>query len=348
MGGKAMTIILVIAAITLAISFFCSLFEAALYSVNPSQVELLKREGIPGAERLAALRADVEEPIAAILTINTIAHTIGSAWCGALVSAEYGNQAFGIFAAIFTVLVLSLTEIVPKSIGFRYAVALAPRIAWPLQVLTWLSYPIARPSRMAMRALTGGEDESGPSEDEILVFSRMAAQQGTVRREEYQWVQNALRLDQTSAGALRTPRPVVKLLPADITVGEAIEMQMDWVHSRVPVVEELGSDEVIGMIYRREIFDQAIRDNQAAPLSDFVHPIRCVPESIPGHALMRLFLRERKHMVAVVDEYGSFEGIVTLEDVLEAFLGEEIVDEHDEVVDMQAMARGQRNQSSSK
>lgn len=336
-----MGLIVLIASLTLATSFFCSLFEAALYAISPSQLELMKKRKVRGANRLARLRADAEEPIAAILTVNTIAHTIGAAWCGALVSAEFGDEAFGIFAAVFTFLVLALTEIVPKSVGFRYARTIAPRIAWPLQIMTWISWPVARPARIAMKALTGGESGHGPSEEEILVFSDLAVRGGKVRSEEHEWVKNALRLDQTTAGSLRTPRPVVNLLPIDVTIGTAAAQQMDQVHSRVPVVEEQGSDRVVGMVYRRELLEHVVRGEQDKPLSDLLHPIRHVPETMPGHALMRVFLKDRKHMVAVVDEYGSFEGIVTLEDVLEALLGEEIVDEHDEVVDMQALARQQ-------
>lgn len=336
-----MGLIILIASLTLATSFLCSLFEAALYAVSPSQLELLKRKGVRGANRLARLRLDAEEAIAAILTVNTIAHTVGAAWCGALVAAEYGDDAFGWFAAIFTFLVLALTEIVPKSVGFRFATTMAPRIAWPLQIMTWLAWPIARPARFAMRALTGGEPQHGPSEEEILVFSRMAAKQGRVRNEEHEWIKNALRLDQTTAGSLRTPRPVVNMLPLHLSIREAVDQQMDLAHSRVPIVEEAGSDIVVGMVYRREMLEHVVRGKQDQPLAEILHPIRHVPEAMPGHSLMRVFLRDRKHMVAVVDEYGSFEGIVTLEDVLEALLGEEIVDEHDQVVDMQAHARQQ-------
>lgn len=340
-----MSLIILIASLTLATSFLCSLFEAALYAISPSQLELMKKRGVRGATRLARLRLDAEEAIAAILTVNTVAHTVGAAWCGALVAAEFGDDAFGIFAAVFTFLVLALTEIVPKSVGFRFAMTIAPRIAWPLQIMTWLAWPIARPARYAMRALTGGEPQSGPSEEEILIFSRMAAKQGRVRNEEHEWIKNALRLDQTSAGSLRTPRPVVNLLPIDLTIGAAAAQQMDLVHSRVPVVEEIGSDTVVGMVYRRELLEHVVRGKQDLPLSEILHPIRHVPEAMPGHALMRVFLRDRKHIVAVVDEYGSFQGIVTLEDVLEALLGEEIVDEHDQVVDMQAHARQQHRDS---
>ncbi|KAA3605499.1 MAG: HlyC/CorC family transporter [Planctomycetota bacterium] len=337
-----MSDVVLIGFFTLAASFCCSLFEAALYAVSPSQVELLRKQKRFGSRKLASLRADIEEPIAAILTVNTIAHTVGSAWCGALVGSLYGSRAFGVFAAVFTVLVLALTEIVPKSVGFRYAAYFAPRVAWPIQWMIWAVMPIARPARSIMRALTGGDPNAGPSEEEIVVFAKLAAQKGAVRGEEQQWVQNALRLDKLTAGDLRTPRPVVETMPAEMTVAEAIDQTSEWTHSRVPIMETGGQDQILGLIFRREIFDAAVQGFENKTLRDFVHEISWVPETMPGHDLLRFFLNQRKHLVAVADEYGSFEGIVTLEDVLEALLGEEIVDEHDEVEDMQALARKQK------
>ena len=330
----------VVAALTLLASFVCSLFEAALYAITPSQLELLKKKGTHGAERLARLREDVEEPIAAILTINTVAHTVGAAWLGAMVGEQFGSQAVGIFAAVFTFLVLTVTEIIPKSVGVRYAQVLGPRIAWPLQVMIWSAWPIARPARVAMRMLTGAGGEKGPTEDEVVVFSSLAAKHGEVRSDEHQWVRNALRLDRFTAGDLRTPRTVVETLPADELVQAVIERPSRWVHSRVPIVEEADPDRVIGIVFRREVFDTGLGSGREdLKLRDLMHPIRFVPETMPAHHLLDLFIKERKHMVAVADEYGGFEGVVTLEDVLECLLGAEIVDEHDEFVDMQEIAR---------
>ena len=334
-----MTLIILVAGLTLAASFFCSLFEAALYAIPQARVEVLRERGARGAERLARMREDVEEPIAAILTINTIAHTVGSAWCGALVGELYGSRAVGVFAAIFTFLVLAVTEIVPKSIGVRYASTLGPMVVWPIQVLVWSVYPIVWLAKRAMQLLTRAGAPSGPSEAEVVVLAGLAAQAGGVRAEESLWVRNALRLDQRTAGDLRTPRTVTETRPADTPVVDAVRDPKTWIHSRVPLTESGNPDHITGIVHRREVFDAAISP-QAADLilADLQRPIKFVPESMRGHELLNLFLREREHLVAVVDEYGGLEGVVSLEDVLEYMLGEQIVDEHDEFEDMQELA----------
>ena len=334
-----MNLILTVAALTLLASFICSLFEAALYAITPSQVELLKQRGVPGALRLERLRTNVEEPIAAILTINTVAHTVGAAWCGAMVAKEFGAQAVGLFATAFTIAVLGLTEIIPKSLGVRHAATLAPRLSWPLQLMTWFAWPVARPARAMMQRLTGSTKNNGPSEEEVLVFAKLAQRHGQVRHEETMWVENALTLDRVQARALMTPRRVVEILNADLTVADAIARTNRWVHSRVPVRDPDEPEKILGLVFRREVFDAGVAGNGEQTLRTMCHPLESVPESMPAHELLHLFLSRRRHIVAVIDEYGSFQGIVSLEDVLESMLGAEIVDEHDEVVDMQAHAR---------
>jgi CBS domain containing-hemolysin-like protein len=287
------------------------------------------------------MRESPEEPIAAILTINTVAHTVGAAWCGAMVGARYGDRALGIFAAVFTFLVLAVTEIVPKSLGVRYARQLGPLVVWPIQLMIWSVWPIVWAAKVAMSRLTGG-DPDGPTEEEVMGASRLALKGGKVRSEEHRWVQNALRLDRVRAGDLRTPRTVVETLSADRRIADLIARPADWVHSRVPVTEEGDADRIIGLVHRREVFDAASSPDRARTLQDLLHPIRFVPETMPAHELLSLFLTERRHLVAVVDEYGGFEGVVTLEDVLECLLGEEIVDEYDQVDDMQVEALRRR------
>jgi len=338
--------ILVVAGTTLLASFLCSLFEASLYSISPARVEVLRERGVRGASRLARLRRDVEEPIAAILTVNTVAHTVGAAWCGAMVGHEFGSRAVGVFAAVFTVLVLALTEIVPKSLGVRYAASLGPLIVVPLQVMIWTTWPVVWLVRRAMGGLAGVGH--GPTEDEVEVLSRMAASRGSVRAEEHRWVRNALHLDRVTAGDLRTPRTVVETLDADTPLRDLLARVESWVHSRVPVVEGADADHILGLAYRREVLDAALRrPDEDLLVRDLLRPVRFVPEAMPANELLELFIAGRAHMVAVVDEYGGFEGVVTLEDVLECLLGTEIVDEHDEVEDMQALAleRSRRRRS---
>ena len=337
--SSPLTPILIVAGLTLLASFLCSLFEAALYSLSPAKIQVMVQSGVKGATRLQQLRADVEEPIAAILTVNTIAHTVGSAWCGAMVGEAYGSGAVGIFAAIFTFLVLSVTEIVPKSLGVRFAPQLGTAVVWPIQVMIWSVWPVVKIAKWAMAKLTSAGGHHGPSEDEVVVVSGLAAQTGGVRAEEHLWVQNALRLDQVTAKDLRTPRTVVETLPADLEVGELVQHPDRFTHSRVPLTEGENRDQIVGQVFRREVFDSALAEPGAnLILRDLLRPIRFVPETMPAHELLRLFLRERVHMMAVADEYGGFEGVITLEDVLECMLGREIVDEHDEVADMQKLA----------
>ncbi|MCP4093023.1 MAG: HlyC/CorC family transporter [Planctomycetes bacterium] len=334
-----MGLILAVATFTLAASFICSLFEAALYAVTPSQVELLKQRGGRGARRLEALRNDIEEPIASILTVNTIAHTVGASWCGAMVAQQYGEQSVVWFATIFTIAVLGLTEIIPKSLGVRHAATLAPRIAIPLQLMTWISWPIARPARAAMRRFSGTHKNVGPSEDEVLVFARLACRHGQMRGEESVWIENALTLDRVRVHELMTPRRVVEKLSADMTVADAIARTDRWIHSRVPVFDPQDPEEILGVVYRREVFDAGIDNKGEIKIGDLSRTLESVPESMKAHTLLQMFLQRRRHLVAVIDEYGSFQGIVTLEDVLESMLGAEIVDEHDEVADLQEHAR---------
>lgn len=334
-----MGLILFIASLTLAASFFCSLFEAALYTITPSQIEVLKQRGRRGARRLERLRTDIDEPIAAILTVNTVAHTAGASWCGAMVAQEFGQPAVGWFAVAFTIAVLTLTEIIPKSLGVRHAVTLAPRLSWPLQLITWLSWPVARPARAAMRRLSGSSRDTGPSEDEVLVFARLAHRHGHVRGEESAWVENALTLDRVRARELMTPWRVVEKFPANMTVTEAIAQTDRWIHSRVPVYDPSEPEKILGVLYRREVFDAGVTGKADLEIGTLSRELESVPASMPAHILLQLFLRRCRHMVAVVDEYGSYKGIVTLEDVLESLLGAEIVDEHDEIANLQDHAR---------
>ncbi len=341
-----MTGILIVGVLTLVASFSCSLFEAVLYSIPPARIEVLRDQGVRGANRLARLRRDIERPIAAILTVNTIAHTVGAAWCGAMVGEVYGSRAVGVFAAVFTVLVLAVTEIIPKSLGVRHAAILGPFIVTPLSLMMWSVWPVVWVVERVMGGLSGVKH--GPTAEEVEVLSRMAAHSGSMREEEHRWIRNALHLDRTTAGDLRTPRTVVETLDANTAIRDLLEHVERWVHSRVPVTEGGDADKILGLVHRREVIDAALRrPDDDLHVRDLMRTIRFVPETTPANKLLELFIADRAHMFAVVDEFGGIEGVVTLEDVLECLLGAEIVDEHDQVDDMQkfALERSQRPQA---
>lgn len=335
-----MTAILAVAGTTLLGSFLCSLLEGALLSISTAKLETMRSQGVRGIDRLAKLRANVEEPIAAILTLDTLVHIVGPTVCGALVAVNYGGFWVGVFAAVFTLVILLATEVFPRSLGVRHANVLARFIGWPIQLMIWAMWPLVRLCRRLMdRVQQGAVAERAPTEYEIIASSRMAAQRGELRPQEVRWLENALRLDQVKAEDLMTPRTVVYRLPADLPLSAVQHRSQHWVHSRLPVTEDRNPDNLLGMVYRREVFDAIVFEKPVKTLRDLIHTIDFVPASMRGHQLLDKFITEKKHMAAVVDEYGAFLGVVTLEDVLECMLGSEIVDEHDRHADMQQLAR---------
>lgn len=334
-----MTWILVTASLTLLISFLCSVLEATLYSVTPAQLDVMQREKVLGARRFARYRERVEEPIAAILTVNTVANTFGSSLCGALVGDHFGSTAIGVFAAAFTLVVLVFSEILPKSIGVRYAPALVPFLAGPLQFLIWVSWPVARPARLLMSRMTGGTTIPGPSEEEVIALSQLAWRSGKLTAGELAWIENSLRLDLVSAYDLMTPRTVVQTLATDRRIGDLARETSTLRHSRFPVVADGDPDKVVGFVLRRDVVDAIASGQPSRTIGEITRTLQFVPDTMKGPALLQKLIKDKVHMVAVTDEYGGFEGIVTLEDVLEHLLGEEIVDEHDDHVDMQELAR---------
>ncbi len=340
-----MTLILIVAALTLAASFMCSVLEAALYSVTPAQLDVLAKQGTVGARRFKRFRAHIDGPIAAILTINTVAHTVGATVLGALVGAEFGG-ALGWFTALFTLAVLFLTEIVPKSLGVKFGARLIPFLVWPLQFFIWISWPIARLCSWLMHKLTGTGAGHLATEAEVIALAKTAQRQGALSEFESLWVENALLLDQVTARDLMTPRTVVQSLATGMTLAEVQRRPEALRHSRLPVTERAGDlDHVNGVVYRRDIYDAIAHGDADSSVDALLQPLEFIPETMRAPQLLAKFLRDKRHILAVADEYGGLEGIVTLEDVLEALLGAEIVDEHDEHVDMQAVARARAERS---
>jgi CBS domain containing-hemolysin-like protein len=239
---------------------------------------------------------------------------------------------------------LFLSEILPKTLGVRYAAQLGPYIAWPLQAMIWLVWPIVKIGRLLVWLLGRGRQPAIPTADEIVVMSRLAAKGGQLRAQEVRWVENALRLDEIRVYDLMTPRTVVYTLPADLPLTAVQERSEHWVHSRLPLTDDRDPDQIVGMVHRRDVFDALVRGHRQLTLRSLMRELDFVPDTMRGHQLLDKLITEKKHMAAVIDEYGSFVGVVTLEDVLECLLGSEIVDEHDRHTDMQQWARSRAQQ----
>jgi len=321
-------------------SFVCSLCEAALYSVSDTRVAAMVHNRVPGAKLLAKLRANIDRAIAAILTFNTIANTVGASVAGAIVAAKFGNLWLGVFSGLFTLGILFGSEIIPKSIGVAHADFLAPRVAWIIEGMIILMYPLVIVCGKMTRRIVRNAPISAPTEHEILSMLRLAARHGELPAHEAEMVANALKLDQFSVRQVMTPRPVVFALPHTLPL-ESIEKNSEhWVHSRLPVVRDDNPDEVLGVVHRRDVFDLLVHDEEGdKTLADVMRPVQFIRDDARADVALQRFLSGRQHMFIVVDEYGLFVGIITLEDVLETLLGREIVGEHDPVTDMQALAR---------
>lgn len=334
-----MSQILAVVSASLAGSFLCSLCEASLYGVTPTQIEVLRRARIAGSDRLAILRRKIDEPVAGIAAFNSLAQTVGAAWVGVLVGEMYGHALLGVISALFALAMLLLAEIVPKSIGLAWAGTLAPRLAWPIQIMVWSVYPLALLCRWLSRTINHNAPGQQPTEEEVLVMADMAAQGGTILPDELRWVENVLSLNDVTVHQLMTPRQVVFSLPAEHRLDSPGLLAERLVHSRIPVTAGNDLDQVIGVVQRRTVFDHIVRDDCQKTLAELMRPALFVSEDWGAHQLLDRLMKERQHLAVVRDSAGLVVGVATLEDVLEYLLGKPIIGEHDSHPEMRRLAR---------
>ncbi|BDQ38945.1 hypothetical protein SYK_33050 [Pseudodesulfovibrio nedwellii] len=325
------------------VSMFCSVAEAALYSMSWADIEKLKDSGSKSAALLHKLRFNVDEPITAILTLNTCAHTAGAAVAGWAWANLYGKETLWLFTVAFTVIILIFTEILPKTLGVVYSDRIAPPLARPLLGLVWIFKPVIAVMSVLSKAMH--KKNAGPdhTEDDIRAIVSLTRRSGVIKPYEEQSIRNILSLDSKTVERIMTPRTVVFSLSADMTVAEARESHPTWPHSRIPVFDD-DPEEIVGVVYRRLVLEALADDRDDLKLSDIMRPVRFVLETVTLDKLLVQFLGSRMHLCVVLDEYGGVAGVVTLEDVLEEILGSEIVDETDQVVDMRELARMQRDE----
>ena len=336
-----LTILLVSFFGAIIVSGVCSLFEAVLYSVRATYIEELVRQGRRSGGILKRLREDVQRPIAAILILNTVANTAGASVAGWAFGQAFESVSVGLFTGLFVFCILMFSEILPKTIGVVHAQRLAPVVAYPLCALVWVLTPLVWMTRLMTRLIGRDSGQQGP--DEIEAMATLALRSGEIDPLEREVIGNILRLDQKSVADVITPRTVVFSVAEDATVSGA--RGQSWSYSRVPVYRK-ERDEVVGVLMRRDVFT-ALAEDRDETFGSLMRPLHIVPESARLHRVFHEFLQRREHLFQVVDEFGAFAGIVTLEDVLEEILGCEIVDEMDSAVDMQALARRSRPQARS-
>ncbi len=333
-----MTLLLVYLFIALGVSLLCSLLEAALLSVPRGYVAMMVERGERAGLLLQRMKNDVDRPLAAILTLNTFAHTLGAAGVGAQATLLWGEAWIGLVSVVVTLLVLVFSEIIPKTIGAVHAKALAGFTARTVQGMIILMWPLVVGCNWVSKLFSRTPERMPTvSREEIGSVATLAMEGGAIDESEAAIVRNLIALRDVSVHEVMTPRTVVFALSAAQTVRTTTESDPPR-FARVPVVGD-SLDDVKGLVHRHDVLRARSEGRLDETLGELARPIHIVPESAALSGILSEFLRRHEHLFLVVDEYGGTAGIVTLEDVLETLLGAEIVDETDPAPDMRKLAR---------
>jgi len=334
-------VILLIVYVLLAIvtSFACSIAEAVLLSITPSYIEGVKSEKPALAGLLRKLRLDqVDQSLAAILTLATTAHTVGAIGAGAEAVQVFGNAWVGVFSAIMTLLILFLSEIIPKTIGAVHWKGLAGLTARFVRLLIIVLYPLVWISERLTRLYSGGGKGHHFIRQEFLAMARVGEQSGRIEADEFRILRNLFKFSTLRIRDIMTPRTVISAVAQKQTVNDAMGRITSLPFSRFPVYGRDLND-ITGIVLKDDLLLTSAKGNGETPLSELRRDVLFVPDSVSLSILLETLLDDRQHLAIVVDEYGGTLGLVTLEDLVETLLGLEIMDETDEVPDLQAYAR---------
>ena len=332
-------LIYIIMFVSIALSALCSMLEATLLSTPLSYITGLEEQGIKGAQRLKNLKQNSDRPISAILCLNTIANTVGASIVGSLVYEVYGDALVGVFSTIFTFAILILSEIIPKTIGTSYWRSLALPASVIINAMIFISFPLVWILERLQRVISSRSNQVSVSREDISAMVSVATEEEVIEKDEKKMIQNLLKLDEVTAHEIMTPSVVVEMVPGSMTIKEFYDS--DNTHSRILVYDEENDEYVVGYVLRQEVLEKMAEDKFDAPLNDIIRPIMNFEEDDSVADIWEKLLEKKEHISAILDEYGSLRGIVTMEDVIETMLGQEIVDEKDEVVDMQEFAKDQ-------
>lgn len=333
-----MTLLILYVLLALGVSFLCSVMEAVLLSVTPSYIASLEQKGRSVAPKLRNLKDNIDRPLSAILSLNTIAHTVGAAGAGAQAATVFGNAYVGVFSAILTLLILVLSEIIPKTIGAVYWRQLTPAVVRTLIPIIWILIPLVKISQGITNLLSRQQRETSISREEFTALAKLGEEEGLFEEEESRILKNLFRFRSVRVKDVMTPRIVLFALPEDMTVGEMVHQHDELRFSRIPVYKD-SRDDITEYVLKDEILLHAARDEEDIPIREFKREMIVVPELMPLPELFERLLDNLEHIALVVDEFGGTAGVVSMEDVVETLLGMEIVDEADSVEDMQVLAR---------
>ena len=342
-----MTELLLAVGVAVFVSAGCSLFEAVLYSVPMRHIETMVEAGKSSAKIFKKMRLNVERPITAILSLNTIAHTAGAAVAGSAAASVFGLEWLGCFAVFFTLVILIFSEIIPKTAGVVYGKALIPFVAHTLKGLVFTMAPAIWLSGLLTRLISRNKTADSVTAEEIQVMARLSLRTGGIMPYQERIIERILTLQDKMVKDVMTPRTVIFSLSEHLTLEEASRKTVKWEHSRFPVYDE-DMEDVVGIVLTKEFFMALSEDRHDTHLTELMLPVHFVAETASLNKVLMEFLESRKHLFVVLDEYGGLSGLISLEDILEEILGREIVDESDVVVDKRMLARMRRRQVTEK
>lgn len=332
-----MTELLIFLLAALVISFLCSILEASLMSTPISYITLKEEEGLKAAARFRQYKLDPSRPLAAILSLNTIANTIGAAGVGRQATMVFGSQWFGLVSAVTTILILVFSEIIPKTIGSSSWKSLTSFTANTIHVLIVVLYPIVVSVEFLQKLFSGGKSDISVSRDELGAMADVAEETGELEEDENEIIQNIINIDEIEAKDAMTPRVVAAIAPESMTIKKFYKDRRFLHHSRIPVYAD-NDEYITGYILRMDALQLMAEDKFDCKLSEIKREVSSFPEETTIDRIWDDMLRSKEQMAIIINEYGSFQGLLTMEDIIETILGDEIVDERDVVVDMQQLA----------
>lgn len=321
----------------LSLSFLCSVLEAVLLSTPMSFISMKESQGSKTASLMKQYKNNVDRPVGAILSLNTIAHTIGSAGVGAESMKLFGEEYFGLISAILTLLILVLSEIIPKTIGASYWRSLAMPSTKIIRVLIFITYPLVLLSELITKVFTPKAHQASVSREEVSAMVDVGTTEGIFRESESKIIKSCIRLAAVKAREVMTPSIVVEYANVNLTIKEFYEQQT-WNFSRIPVYDK-SKEYIIGYVLKDMVLKKLSDDKFETKLSDLMRPILSFNEDDSVYQIWEKMLEKREHISIILDEYGCLRGVVSMEDIIETMTGVEIVDEDDVAVDMQAFAK---------
>jgi CBS domain containing-hemolysin-like protein len=324
--------------LALFVSFLCSIMESVLLSTPQSFLIVKQNNGHIWAGSFINLKINIDKPLSAILSLNTVAHTVGAAGVGAQAVKVFGEAYFGLTSAVLTILILVLTEIIPKTIGARYWKNLSRISYYTIKSMIFFTYPLVLMSSVITKVFSKHKNDQTTSREEIAALASIGTDEGLFSDKENKIIQNILKLKNVKVTEIMTPRVVVAVADENLPLHDFLKNKDYLKFSRIPIFS--GNDEnITGYVFRQKVFENLAEDNHNLKLKELKRAITVVPDTTVLFSLWEKLIEDKEHIALIVDEYGGLDGIVTMEDIIETLLGLEIVDEKDTITDMQKFAR---------